>query len=114
MIKLNVNIDHIATLRQSRLGFDPDPISATKIIKSSGANGVVMHLREDRRHIQDSDLSRFKRELKFHLNLEMAPTRDMFDIANKVEPNTITLVPEKRKELTTEGGLNVKKNLKRL
>ena len=113
MIKLNINIDHVATLRQSRMGFAPDPIEAAKIVKESGVNGVVMHLREDRRHIQDEDLVRFKKNpqlKKFHLNLEMAPTKEMFDIANKIKPNVITLVPEKRKELTTEGGLNIKKN----
>ena len=115
MIKLNVNIDHVATLRQSRLGLHPDPLEAAKIVQQSGANGVVMHLREDRRHIQDDDLVRFKKHpllKKFHLNLEMAPTKEMFLIANKIRPNVITLVPEKRKELTTEGGLNIKKNLR--
>jgi pyridoxine 5-phosphate synthase len=113
MIKLNVNIDHVATLRQSRLGSYPDPLEAAKIVRESGANGVVMHLREDRRHVQDDDLVRFKKHpllKKFHLNLEMAPTKEMFLIANEIKPNVITLVPEKRKELTTEGGLNIKKN----
>ncbi len=113
MIKLNVNIDHVATLRQSRLGLHPDPLDAAKLVQKSGANGVVMHLREDRRHIQDHDLVRIKEDSllnKFHINLEMAPTKEMFLIANKIRPNVITLVPEKRKELTTEGGLNIKKN----
>tara|TARA_B100001029_G_C15061021_1_gene458490 strand:+ start:514 stop:1224 length:711 start_codon:yes stop_codon:yes gene_type:complete len=112
MIKLNVNIDHVATLRQSRLGFSPDPIKAAKIVKESRANGIVMHLREDRRHIQDEDLVRIKKELRFHLNLEAAATKEMIRIANKIKPDVITFVPEKRKELTTEGGLNVKKNLR--
>ena len=114
MTKLNINIDHVATLRQARLGFNPDPVQAARIAKKSKVNGIVIHLREDRRHIQDKDLIRLKKEKDLHINLEMAPTKEMFLIANKIKPNVITLVPEKRKELTTEGGLNVKKNYKML
>jgi pyridoxine 5-phosphate synthase len=112
MTKLNINIDHVATLRQARLGFEPDPISVVNLIIKTKVDGIVMHLREDRRHIQYEDLVRFKKKYKFHLNLEMAPTLEMVKIANKIKPNTVTLVPEKRRELTTEGGLNIKKNLK--
>jgi pyridoxine 5-phosphate synthase len=106
--KLNINIDHIATLRQARLGSFPDPIKAVEIVKKTKANGIVMHLREDRRHIQLEDLVKYKRKYNFHLNLEMAPTNEMVRIANKIKPDVVTFVPEKRKELTTEGGLNLK------
>tara|TARA_A100001388_G_scaffold44275_1_gene28830 strand:+ start:7955 stop:8665 length:711 start_codon:yes stop_codon:yes gene_type:complete len=111
MKKLNVNIDHVATLRQARLGSYPNPIDIAKLISSSKASGIVMHLREDRRHIQDYDLVNYKKIIKLPLNLEMAPTPEMVKIANKIKPQTVTLVPEKRQELTTEGGLNLKKNL---
>ena len=111
MKKLNVNIDHVATLRQARLGSYPNPIDVAKLISSSKASGIVMHLREDRRHIQDYDLANYKKIIKLPLNLEMAPTPEMVKIANKIKPQTVTLVPEKRQELTTEGGLNLKKNL---
>jgi pyridoxine 5-phosphate synthase len=109
-VKLNINIDHIATLRQARLGEFPNPIDSISIIKKAKADGVVMHLREDRRHIQTKDLISYKRKFNFHLNLEIAPTLDMVRIANKIMPQVVTLVPEKRMELTTEGGLNLKKN----
>ena len=111
MKKLNVNIDHVATLRQARLGSYPNPIDIAKLISSSKASGIVMHLREDRRHIQDYDLVNYKKIIKLPLNLEMAPTPEMVKIANKIKQQTVTLVPEKRQELTTEGGLNLKKNL---
>ncbi len=110
--KLNINIDHIATLRQAREGVFPDPIDSIKIIKKVKADGVVMHLREDRRHVQLKDLKNYKKRYRFHLNLEMAPTLEMVKIANKIKPNVVTLVPEKRRELTTEGGLNLRKNFK--
>ena len=112
--KLNINIDHIATLRQARLGSFPDPIDAIKIIKEVKADGVVMHLREDRRHIQDNDLVKYRSKYKFHLNLEMAATNEMINIANKIKPDVVTFVPEKRLELTTEGGLNIKKKYTQL
>ncbi len=110
MKKLNVNIDHVATIRQARLGSYPNPVDIAKQIFSSKASGIVMHLREDRRHIQDYDLVNYKKTIKLPLNLEMAPTLEMIKIANKIKPQTVTLVPEKRKELTTEGGLDLKKN----
>ena len=112
--KLNINIDHIATLRQAREGDFPNPIDSIKIIRKAKANGVVMHLREDRRHIQLKDLKNFKKKYNFHLNLEMAPTLEMVKIANKIKPDVVTLVPEKRRELTTEGGLNLRKNYAKL
>lgn len=108
--KLNVNIDHVATLRQARQGSFPDPIDTIKIIKKAKASGIVMHLREDRRHIQLNDLKKYRQKYNFHLNLEMAPTIEMINIANIIKPNVVTLVPEKRMELTTEGGLNIKNN----
>jgi len=111
---LNINVDHVATLRQARLGKHPDPIEACKIIKKTKAHGIVMHLREDRRHIQDNDLYRYKSTINLPLNLEMAPTDEMVLIANKVKPKMVTLVPEKRLELTTEGGLDLKKNIKKI
>ena len=95
--KLNINIDHIATLRQARQGVFPDPINSINTIKKIKADGVVMHLREDRRHIQLKDLKNYKKRYDFHLNLEMAPTFEMVRIANKIKPNVVTLVPEKRK-----------------
>ena len=110
MKKLNVNVDHVATLRQARLIDYPDPIDVIKLVQKSKANGVVMHLREDRRHIQDGDLLNFRKKIKFHFNLEIAPTIEMIKIANKIRPDVITLVPEKRMELTTEGGLDLLKN----
>ena len=114
MKKLNVNIDHVATLRQARLGTYPDPIEIAQLVEKTKASGVVMHLREDRRHIQDYDLKNYKKIIKIPLNLEIAPTNEMISIANRIEPNMVTLVPEKRKELTTEGGLDIVSNFKKL
>lgn len=114
MAKLNVNIDHIATLRQARLGKEPSPLEAARIVEKAGADGITIHLREDRRHIQDADVFSIKRIRKTKLNLEMAAVPEIIKIALKVKPEWVTLVPEKRKELTTEGGLDVvadKKNL---
>lgn len=109
-MKLGVNIDHIATLREARKTFEPDPIKGALIAIEAGADQITLHLREDRRHIQDEDLFRLKCELKDRatpINLEMAPTEEMLNIALDVLPNTVTLVPEKRQEITTEGGLDV-------
>lgn len=109
-MRLGVNIDHIATLREARKTFEPDPIKGALIAIEAGADQITLHLREDRRHIQDEDLFRLKCELKDRatpINLEMAPTEEMLNIALDVLPNTITLVPEKRQEITTEGGLDV-------
>jgi pyridoxine 5-phosphate synthase len=110
MLKLGVNIDHVATLRQARyVGTDrgePDPIEAALICEAAGAHGITAHLREDRRHIQDRDIWKLREVIKTRLNLEMANTPEMVEIALRVRPDIICLVPEKREEVTTEGGLN--------
>ncbi len=105
--RLSVNIDHIATLRQARKGVEPDPISAAVIADLAGADGIIVHLREDRRHIQDRDLRLLRQVVHTKLNQEMAATEEMQRIALEVGPDIVTLVPEKREELTTEGGLDV-------
>ncbi|MGC9044057.1 MAG: pyridoxine 5'-phosphate synthase [Myxococcota bacterium] len=105
--KLGVNIDHIATLRQVRQAIYPDPIYAAVLCELGGADGITVHLREDRRHIQDRDVRILRQILKTRLNLEMAPTKEMVEIALDIRPDSVCLVPEKRAELTTEGGLNV-------
>jgi len=110
--KLGVNIDHVATIRNARGESYPDPLKAALIAERAGADSVTIHLREDRRHIRDSDLKKIKRKISIPLNLEMAPTLEMLKIAKKNKPNYVCLVPEKRSEITTEGGLNVKKNKK--
>ena len=107
MAKLGVNIDHVATIRQARGGTEPDPVAAAAIAEMAGADGITVHLREDRRHIQDRDVMILRRTVQTHLNLEMAATDEMVAIAMKVVPDYVTLVPEKRQELTTEGGLDV-------
>jgi pyridoxine 5-phosphate synthase len=105
--RLGVNIDHVATLRQARRGKQPDPLLAAALAELSGANQITMHLREDRRHIQDRNLRLMRETCKTMLNLEMAATQELVKIAYEVRPNTSTLVPERREELTTEGGLDV-------
>jgi pyridoxine 5-phosphate synthase len=110
-VKLGVNIDHIATLRQARQETFPDPCEAARECIAGGADGIVCHLREDRRHIQDEDVRRL-RELPTRLDLEMAAMDEMFRIALKLKPDMVTLVPEKRQEVTTEGGLDIKSKLK--
>ncbi len=107
MAKLEVNVDHIATLRQARGGREPDPVTAAALVELAGADGIIVHLREDRRHIQDRDLRLLRQTVKTRLNLEMAATPEMIAIAREVKPEVVTLVPEKRQELTTEGGLDV-------
>lgn len=107
MIRLGVNIDHIATLRQARGVHYPSPLEAAICAIKGGADGITLHLREDRRHIQDADLFLFKNQLKIPINLEMAATDAMVEIATQVKPTYVCLVPEKRQELTTEGGLDV-------
>ncbi len=107
MPRLSVNVDHIATIRQARRGDEPDPIAAAALAELAGAEGIIMHLREDRRHIQDRDLRLARQTVQTKLNLEMAATEEMQRIALEVKPNIVTLVPEKREELTTEGGLEV-------
>jgi pyridoxine 5-phosphate synthase len=105
--RLAVNVDHVATLRQARMGIEPDPVTAAALGELAGAEGITIHLREDRRHIQDRDLEMLRGTVKTKLNLEMAATQEMVRIALKVKPEQVTLVPEKRQELTTEGGLDV-------
>jgi pyridoxine 5-phosphate synthase len=105
--RLSVNIDHIATIRQARRGMEPDPVSAALLAELAGAEGIIAHLREDRRHVQDRDLRLLRETIQTKLNLEMAATDEMQRIALEVKPNITTLVPEKREELTTEGGLEV-------
>ena len=112
-MKLGVNIDHIATLRQARQETFPDPVEAARECIAGGADGIVCHLREDRRHIQDKDVYRL-RELPTRLDLEMAATDEMVKIALKLKPDYVTLVPEKRQEITTEGGLDVVKHSRKL
>ncbi|MCX5813035.1 MAG: pyridoxine 5'-phosphate synthase [Proteobacteria bacterium] len=106
MQKLMVNIDHVATLREARGTNYPDPVFAAGIAETAGASGIIIHLREDRRHIKDRDLTILRETVKTKLNLEMAATAEMVSIARGVKPDMITLVPEKREELTTEGGLD--------
>jgi len=110
MPRLSVNIDHVATLRQARRGIDPDPIAAAVIAELAGADGIIVHLREDRRHIQDRDLELLRKIVKIRLNMEMANTGEMIQIALRVKPDLVTFVPEKRQELTTEGGLDLGAN----
>ncbi|HNZ28849.1 MAG TPA: pyridoxine 5'-phosphate synthase [Candidatus Goldiibacteriota bacterium] len=114
MARLCVNIDHIATLRQARGGNEPDPVAAAAIAEKAGAFGITVHLREDRRHIQDKDVILLKKTVKTKLNLEMSLTPEIVDFAVKIAPDEATIVPEKRRELTTEGGLDVIKNMARL
>ncbi|RII30572.1 MAG: pyridoxine 5'-phosphate synthase [Geobacter sp.] len=112
MAKLGLNVDHVATVRQARGGVEPDPVIAAAIGELAGAEGITIHLREDRRHIQDRDLEIMRQTVKTKLNLEMAATQEMVRIALRIKPEQVTLVPEKRLELTTEGGLDVILNLK--
>jgi len=114
MVKLGVNIDHVATLREIRRGIEPEPVFAALVAQDTGADSIVVHLREDRRHIKERDLYLLKKVVKVKLNLEMSVARDIVDIACKVKPDQATLVPEKRQELTTEGGLNVVSNFKKI
>jgi pyridoxine 5-phosphate synthase len=107
---LGVNIDHVATLRQARGGSDPDPLMAAPLAILGGADGITVHLREDRRHINDRDLRMLRDIVPIELNLEMAATPEMLRIAREIRPDMVTLVPEKRKELTTEGGLDLGRN----
>ena len=107
MTRLGVNIDHVATVRQARGVKYPDPIAAAALVEMAGADGIVVHLREDRRHINDRDVDILRETVKTKLNLEMAATPEMVKIALGAKPHMVTLVPEKRRELTTEGGLNV-------
>lgn len=107
MIELGVNIDHVATLRQQRLTTYPDPLKAARMAEDAGVDLITLHLREDRRHIQDADVYALRKIIRTRMNLECAITKEMLDISCKVLPDDVCLVPEKRDELTTEGGLNV-------
>jgi pyridoxine 5-phosphate synthase len=113
-MRLGVNVDHVATLREARKGHYPDPVPAALICEEAGADQITVHLREDRRHIQDRDVRLLRELVKTRLNLEMAATDEMVAIALSIRPDTCTLVPEKREELTTEGGLDVIANRERL
>ena len=114
MVSLAINVDHVATLRQARGITEPDPVLAAGICELAGAQGIVVHLREDRRHIQDRDVRLLRQTVKSKLNLEMGAAEEIIAIALEIKPDMITLVPEKRRELTTEGGLNVAGQKKRL
>jgi pyridoxine 5-phosphate synthase len=107
VLTLGVNIDHVATIRQARQANEPDPIAAAMLAELAGADGITAHLREDRRHIQDRDVRLLRETVSTHLNLEMAATEEMVSIALNLKPDYVTLVPEKRTEVTTEGGLDV-------
>src|SRR5437899_8606934 len=112
MIRLGVNIDHVATVRQARRAPEPDPVAAAVLALLGGADGITVHLREDRRHIQDRDVRLLRQVVTNRLNLEMATSDEIIEIARDVHPDEATLVPEKRQELTTEGGLDVIANEK--
>ncbi len=114
MLKLGVNIDHAATLRQARRGLSPDPILAAQICEKAGADSIVCHLREDRRHIQDRDVFALRKAVRTSLNLEMSLNTEILKITSKVKPDLATIVPERRQEITTEGGLDVFKNFKKV
>lgn len=107
-IRLGVNIDHVATVRNARGGHHPDPVRAALLAQDTGADGITAHLREDRRHIRDADLERLRGELRIPLNMEMAATEEMTAIATRLRPHACCLVPERRQEVTTEGGLDVR------
>jgi pyridoxine 5-phosphate synthase len=114
VLTLGVNIDHVATIRQARRAPEPDPIAAAVLAELAGANGITAHLREDRRHIQDRDVRVLRETVSTHLNLEMAATEEMVKIALEIQPDYVTLVPERREEVTTEGGLDIVGQLLRL
>ena len=114
MPKLGINIDHVATLRQARREASPDPVTAALLCQEAGADSIVAHLREDRRHIQDKDVYRLRRSIKIRFNLEMSLNPGIVDIALDVRPDQATIVPERRQELTTEGGLDVARHFKQV
>ena len=114
MARLGVNVDHVATLREARGGKEPDPVAAAVLVEMGGADGIVVHLREDRRHIQDRDLRLLREIVQTKLDLEMAATDEMARIAMELKPHLVTFVPERRQELTTEGGLDVAGQLQRM
>jgi pyridoxine 5-phosphate synthase len=105
--RLYINIDHVATLRQARRGAEPDPVEAASVCEAAGADGITAHLREDRRHIQDADIQGLKARVRTYFNLEMACVTEMVELARRIKPEQVTLVPERREEITTEGGLDI-------
>jgi len=105
--RLYINIDHVATVRQARRGSEPDPVEAATACEKAGADGITAHLREDRRHIQDADVDRLKKTVRTYFNLEMACVAEMLELARRLKPQQVTLVPERREEVTTEGGLDI-------
>lgn len=114
MAKLSINVDHVATLRQARRAKEPDPVAAAMAAEMAGADGITIHLRGDRRHIQDRDLKILREVVRTYLNLEMAAADEMLEIALRIRPDMVTLVPEKEGEVTTEGGLDVESNYEQL
>ena len=114
MCKLGINIDHVATLRNARGQFHPDPLKAAMILKECEVDSITMHLREDRRHIKDDDIFLIKDKVDLPINLEIAPTEEMTEIALNLNPRSVCFVPEKRMEVTTEGGLNIKSNMMKI
>jgi pyridoxine 5-phosphate synthase len=114
VVRLGVNIDHVATVREARKTFEPDPITAALESEKAGCDGIVCHLRKDRRHINDADLARLKKTVTTHLNMEMSIDPEIVEIACKIKPDQATLVPENRQEITTEGGLDVEGNFDRV
>ncbi len=114
MLTLGVNIDHVATIRQARRTVEPDPIAAAVLAELAGADGITAHLREDRRHMQDRDIRLLRQTVRTRLNLEMAATPEMVSIALEIQPDYVTLVPERREEVTTEGGLDIAGQIDRL
>lgn len=114
MVKLGVNIDHVATLRQARRELDPDPVAAARICEQAGANSIVAHLREDRRHINDQDIKRLRKTVQTRFNLEMSINKEIVAITRSIRPDQATFVPERRCEITTEGGLDVVRHFRRI
>ena len=113
-MRLYINVDHVATLRQARRGIEPDPVEAARVCEDAGADGITAHLREDRRHIQDADIEALARSVRTVLNFEMACTDEMIEIALRLRPHQVSLVPERRQEVTTESGLDVRADPRRL
>ena len=114
MTRLFVNVDHVATIREARKTLEPDPLKAALLAEKTGVDGITVHLREDRRHIQDDDVRIIRKNISTKLNLEMAGTEEMLGIALELNPYQVSLVPEKRQEITTEGGLNVRAQIKEI
>ncbi len=112
--RLYINIDHVATLRQARRGAEPDPVEAATVCEQAGADGITAHLREDRRHMQDADIEKLRKSVTTYFNLEMACVAEMLELARRLKPEQVTLVPERREEITTEGGLDIRSDPSRI